>query len=223
MSELPTSEALQRAWDDLREIHTEYLQRHGVKIPDTGQYRRFAKSIWLAVLHYYQNKSVHKDTISDICQRDQPKLGRDQQVRHLKRDGWKLTGARGYHRLDPYQPSPEWVNEMARQRGRIEAETFAEVKQLYGDRCATCGARAGRPDSRYGEDIVILQQGHMEPTKPAIRENIIPQCQFCNRAYRRDYVFDDKGRVRAVADIGPVQRAAPAVKQKIWQWLKDNL
>lgn len=145
MSELPTSEALQRAWDDLREIHTEYLQRHGVKIPDTGQYRRFAKSIWLAVLHYYQNKSVHKDTISDICQRDQPKLGRDQQVRHLKRDGWKLTGARGYHRLDPYQPSPEWVNEMARQRGRIEAETFAEVKQLYGiDALPVARAQAGR-------------------------------------------------------------------------------
>ena len=30
--------------------------------------------------------------------------------------------------------------------------------------------------------------------------------QFCNRAYRRDFTFDEKGRTRAVADIGPAQR-----------------
>lgn len=221
MSELPSREALQQSWEDLREIHTEYLQKYGVKIPDTQHYEKFAKSIWLAVLHHYHNKPVHKDLISDVCQRDSPQLGRDQQVRHLKRDGWKLTGSGGNHQLDPYQPSLEWINESVRREGRLRAKTFNEIKELYGHRCATCGARENRPDSRYGEDMVILQQGHKDPTKPALENNIIPQCQFCNRAYRRDFVFDEKGRVYAIADVGPVQRAALEVKKKILEWLKD--
>ncbi len=222
MSELPSQAELQKAWDDLRDIHTEYLQRHSVKIPNTLQYNQWAKSIWLAVLHFYKNTPVHKDKISEICQRDHPNLGRDQQVRHLKRDGWKLTGSHGFHQLDPYQPSLEWINKSTRREGRLKATTFDEIKNLYGNKCATCGAREGRPDTRYGQDIVTLQQGHLDPSKPAEQDNIIPQCQFCNRAYRRDFVFDDKGRVHAVADIGPVQRAALDVKKKILKWLDNH-
>lgn len=220
MSELPTPEALQAAWEDLRTIHARYLQRHGVKIPNVERYNARAKSIWLAVLHHADGETVHKDIISDICQRDRPSLGRDQQVRHLKRDGWRLAGAGGNHRLDPYQPSLEWMNLHARRTGRLTATTFAELKSAYGNSCATCGAVEGRPDPRYGEDRVVLQQGHMDPSKPADdRSNIIPQCQFCNRAYRGDFVFDEKGRAYALADIGPVERASMAVKRKVYGWL----
>lgn len=222
MSELPSQAELQKAWDDLRDIHTEYLQRHSVKIPNTLQYNQWAKSIWLAVLHFYKNTPVHKDLISEICQRDHPNLGKDQQVRHLKRDGWKLTGSHGFHQLDPYQPSLEWINKSARREGRLRATSFDEIKNLYGSKCATCGAKEGRPDTRYGQDIVTLQQGHLDPSKPTEQDNIIPQCQFCNRAYRRDFVFDEKGRVHAVADIGPVQRATLDVKKKILKWLNNH-
>ena len=38
-----------------------------------------------------KNEEVHKDFISQVCQRDKPDLGQDQQVRHLKRDGWYLA------------------------------------------------------------------------------------------------------------------------------------
>ena len=222
MSDLPTSEDLQSAWDDLRAIHAAHLEQHGVKIPGAEQYNEVAKSIWLAVLHYYSGESVHKDTISDVCQRDLPRLGRDQQVRHLKRDGWTLTGTRGYHQLHPYQHSPEWLTDQARRAGRLNAKTFDDLKMVYDDRCATCGAKEGEPNRRYGEDKVVLQQGHMDPAKPSNDlNNIIPQCQFCNRAYLRDFTFDEKGRVRAVADAGPVERASSEVKKKIFAWLKQ--
>ena len=220
MSDLPSQQALQAAWANLREIHAQYLRRHGVKIPNTDSYDARAKSIWLAVLHEAAGKPVHKNIISDVCQRDKPGLARDQQVRHLKRDGWRLAGEGGLHTLDPYQPSLEWINQRARRAGRLSAKTFAELKGVYGESCATCGAREGRPDPRYGADAVILQQGHMDPSKSADdRRNIIPQCQYCNRAYRGDFVFDVKGRAYALADIGPVQRASTAVKRKLYDWL----
>ena len=84
------------------------------------------------------------------------------------------------------------------------------------------GWRKGSP--RYGEDIVQLQQGHKDPSKSAAdKDNIIPQCQFCNQAYRGDFTFDDKDRVRAVADVGPVQRATEEVQRKIFKWQKNYL
>ena len=217
---LPSREELQRSWEELQDIHTEYLLPHGVKIPASRQYNEQAKSIWLAVLHFYAGQEVDKNTVSDVVLRDRPDLNHDQQVRHLKRDGWSLLG-RGKHRLDPYRPSLEWVNTKNRREGRLRAKSFDDIKSLFGNRCATCGAREGQLDPRYGEDVVQLQQGHMDPAKPSNMSNIIPQCQFCNRAYRSDYVFDEKGRVKAIADIRPVRRASKTVQRSAFEWLKN--
>lgn len=221
---LPTPDELQKSWEDLRNIHVQHLEEHEVKIPNVRRYNERAKSIWLAVLHYYKGKNVHKSFITEICQRDNPTLGPDQQVRHLKRDGWHLTNdGRGHHLLDPYQPSPEWETDKKRRHGRLKAKDFAGIKEAYEHRCATCGTKEGEPSHRYGEDKVKLQQGHKDPSKsPTDINNIIPQCQFCNQAYRGDYVFDEKGRVSAIADLRPVQKATKSVQRKVYEWLKKQ-
>ena len=104
MRDLPSPDELQQAWEDLCDIHAQYLKKHGVRIPKAEKYNEIGRSIWLAVLHYCKNEEIHKDFISQVCQRDKPDLGGDQQVRHLKRAGWHLTSSsRGYHRLDPYK------------------------------------------------------------------------------------------------------------------------
>ena len=223
MLNLPSKVELQRAWEELQDIHEQYLARHAVKLPRANQYNESAKSIWLAVLFLKRGEDVHKNMISVVCQRDKPDLAPDQQVRHLKRDGWRLrSDGRGNHSLDPFQPSLEYLNIKTRREGLLSAESFEDIKRTFGHRCATCGAREGRPDSRYGEDKVELQRGHRDPAKPASDKlNIIPQCQFCNRAYRGDFVFDEKGRAWAVADIGPVQRATLEVQRKVLKFLSD--
>lgn len=223
MKDLPSQDELQQAWEDLCNIHAQYLKEHEVVLPNVKQYNELAKSIWLAVLHYYSGEEVHKRFISQVCQRDKPSLGPDQQVRHLKPDGWYLTGKGGYHRLDPYKPSPELETNKKRRDGRLNAKTFEDLKTVYEMRCATCGTEEGQPNSRYGEDKVVLQQGHMDPSKSATDiDNIIPQCQFCNRAYRDDFVFDEKGRVSAIASVRPVRKAAEAVQRKVFEWLKNK-
>lgn len=218
----PSQKQIVDAFADLKRIHNIHLTQHGVRLPTDGS----NKAIWLGVLWACKDREVHKEEMSAIVQREKGGNPADQQVRHLKRDGWNIVegAVRGAHRLDnPYQPSPDWLNERARRQGQLAATTFDELKRAFGNRCATCGATDGEPDPRYGRTRVQLQQGHRDPALPDTdRENIIPQCQFCNRQYRRDFVFDEKGRVRAVADVGPVSRASSVVQRKILAFLKGK-
>lgn len=221
MKNLPSPRELQNAWESLQKIHAQYLAPHGVKIPQATDYRELGRSIQLAVLYYYEGETVNKNLISEICQRDAPHLAADQQVRHLKRDGWHLTG-RGSHALDPYKVSPEFETDKRRRQGTLNASDFEDLKEVFDYKCASCGAEEGKTNSRYGDDIVELQRGHKDPYKPMTMDNIIPQCQFCNRAYRGDYVFDDKGRVSHIADVRPVRKASKRVQRKVWEWLKNR-
>lgn len=223
MSALPSPAQLQKAWEDLREIHSTHLAVHDVKIPKAGKYSESQKAMWLAMLYFNREREVHKDEMSALARRDMPRLGVDQQVRHLKRDGWLLSGARGRHKLDPFNVSPEFLRQSARKRSSLAAATFDDLKTAFGGRCATCGAREGQPDPCYGGDPVVLQPGHKDPTKAGDeRANIISQCQLCNRSYKDDFTFDDRGRVRAIAGIGPVRRATRDVQRRVYAWLKKK-
>ena len=217
----PGKAELDAAFVDLRRIYRTHLAQHNVKLPDANS----QKALQLSILHRVKGELVHQDTVSRINRQYRPNAATDQQVRHLKRDGWNITGSRGDHALkDPFRPSEEYANERARRQGRLNAETWDEVKRTFGNRCATCGAVDGELDPRYGADRVQMQQGHQDPQKASDDPlNIIPQCQYCNRAYRSDFVFDDKGRVTAVASIRPVRMASLSVQKAIQKFLNDKL
>lgn len=212
---IPGKGALLRAYDEIAAIHKQRLAKRGVKLPPKSS----RKWVWLAMLHYHRGGKVHKDEISDAVQKIFPGSGRDQQARHLKRDGWNVAGDKGFHSLvDASAPSPEFETDKTRRRGRLSASDFDGIKKAFNNCCVTCGAAEGEPNIRYGK----VQQGHQDPDAPAdLQSNIIPQCQFCNRAYRRDFVFDDKGRAKAVADVRPVRQARKHVQKKIWQYLRN--
>ena len=215
----PSPQQLEEAYQKAKRIHKIHLDQHNVHLPKWSTY----KAIHLAMLMYFKGEFVHKDAVSDAVQRQFPKAGRDQQVRHLKRDGWNIeSDGKGNHRInDPFNPSPEYTNLQARRQGRMTASDFDEIVRSFGNRCATCGAINDEPDPRYGgKNKVSLQKGHMDPDKPDDPSNIIPQCQFCNQAYKDDFVFDEKGRVIAVANIGPVKRASRAVQKRIYEFLQ---
>lgn len=211
-AELPTKKELKAAYNEASSIHENHLAAEDVKLPEWGN----AKSYWLAALMHHRPRAVHKDYISRIVQREIPGSGRDQQVRHFKRDGWNIEGRDGYHRLaDPYRVHEGYRVERAKRSKTLSAKDFDDLKKLHGHRCVTCGAREGRPDRRYRDQAVQLQQGHRDPEQPLTLKNTIPQCQFCNRAYRNDFVFDAKGRVRSVASPRPVLRASPGVQEAV--------
>lgn len=218
---LPTDEQLENAWVEVQRVHREHLNKHGVRLPTQASPRW----IWLAMLFHFRPGPVHKNEVSDAVRRAFPAAAPDQQVRHLKREGWNIEGeSPGAHVLaDPFRPSSEFVSQDAHKRKRVAARVFDDLKTAYGHRCATCGATEGEPDPRYGGPPVRLQRGHKDPDGPGDDlRNIIPQCGACNQAYRGDFVFDDKGRVRAVADLRPVKKARARVRRRIRDFLNER-
>ena len=64
---------------------------------------RKCKKLLACYFDFYSPEGVTKDKISNITREHKPNLATDQQVRHLKRDGWNLIDlGQGIHSIpDP--------------------------------------------------------------------------------------------------------------------------
>lgn len=56
----------------------------------------------------------------------------------------------------------------------------------------------------------------MNPNKPLINGNIIPQCQKCNRGDRNRWVYDDKGRVIKIANPCVIKNCDKEIRKAIY-------
>lgn len=215
---------IEKWYKQLKEEYDTNLAQYGVKFPAENS----IKALWLIFLRKNKGVLVHKDTISSFVASVNPKAGKDQQVRHLASDGWYVLnkGDRfpdkkggvpsGYHVLVTTEsPKPTFLFKSLKRAGRIAAKDFKQLKVAYGFRCATCGSQEGKPHLLEPDKKTELQQGHKNPHKPLTLENSIPQCQVCNGVYLDDYIFDDKGRIIAVASEKPVLRADKEIREEI--------
>ncbi len=214
-----TKEQIEKSFKKAVEIHKNHLAIDDVILPPWGK----AKSYWLGILIHFSPNFVSKDDISDMV-REYLNLSGDQQVRHLKRDGWNLEkkGRDKFAIIDPYKAHSGFAREKNRSIKTLMAGDFNALKEIWGHKCATCGAREDEPDVRYGDNIIKLQRGHKDPEKPLTLDNTIPQCENCNRTYKDDFTFDDKGRVRAIASEKPVERASLSVKKRVKKMLSKD-
>lgn len=219
-----SQEEIEQWYTILENEHQNHLNTYGVFLPKRGS----SNALWLVFLRKHIGKLVHKDTISEFVQSVNPTAGKDQQVRHLASKGWyvlnkgdKILGKdevipSGYHVLITTEnPKPNFLWKALKRAGRISAKSFEQLKATYGFRCVTCGSQEDKPHLFEQNQKTRLQQGHMNPHKSLSLENSIPQCQICNQAYQDDFVFNEKGRVVAVASSKPVLRADPEVIKKI--------
>ncbi len=129
----------------------------------------------------------------------------------------------GYHvLLTTDSPKPSFIYKSLKRAGRMGAKSFQDLKAVYDFRCATCGSQEGKPHFLDADKRTQLQQGHMNPLKPLTLTNTIPQCQVCNQVYQDQYVFNEKGRVVAVASVEPVRNADAPIKQRIREYLAGS-
>ncbi len=170
-----------------------------------------AKELQLIFLYKHLNCFVHKDMVSAFVRKFLKNKALDQQVRHLGSQyfwyvlnkGAKVPNSEeivpsGYNYLVSIEmPNPKAVAEALKRTGRLGAKNFGELKMAYGNRCATCGIEEGKKDTR-NEELVVLQQGHMNPRFALTLDNTIPQCQYCNQTYKDYFQFNEHGRVVAV-------------------------
>ena len=96
---------------------------------------------------------------------------------------------------------------------------WEQLKAAYGYRCACCGSKEGEPNFNWPDTITVLQKGHMDPTKALGPGNLIPQCVKCNQPARDFWIFDDKGRVVAVANPQVIDRSSESVQFRIYEQL----
>jgi len=227
-----TQSQLREAFDAVAKDYEAHLKPGGIKLPAEPT----AKWHQLAVLKHFQGEAVHKDDISMLIAKRTGKPASDQQVRHLKtQEGWYVLnrgdvyvddGAEIYNPdgchvlITTTRPHP---NSAPGRRSAVEKGEWDKILKEYGHRCASCGTKLGeyhRFDSSF--KVETLERGHMDPNKPLDAGNIIPQCRWCNRTARGDFVFDLQGRPRAVASVRPVSRADRKVIEKIKKWIQDK-
>jgi len=60
----------------------------------------------------------------------------------------------------------------------------------------------------------------MDPSKPLVEDNVIPQCEKCNRPDRNYWIYDKKGRVVGIANEKVVDRCSKQMRRKIYERLK---
>lgn len=118
-----------------------------------------------------------------------------QDARHLgKQSGWYIEqdGRGNYRLVTTKEPHPSF--HAKKRLNELNTSDFTEMKSAYGNRCATCGEKEGTKH-RFEHGKVILEKGHCDPRLDMSPDNIIPQCQYCNKFYGDKFVFDRMGRV----------------------------
>lgn len=200
---------LELEYKKITEYHKKCLEKYGVKLPSLfnakGMYLKDALVLIKLFEGYPNTKIISKEELTIFVRKFYPDVVDVQQARHLSmQKGWYIeSGTRGdslipkgsYKLITLEKPYPAFCGE----RREGFKGNFESIKKDYGYRCATCGSKEGDEHLFRKGVKVKLQEGHMNPSKPLVEGNIIPQCQICNRPDRNKWIFDKTGRVVSVA------------------------
>jgi hypothetical protein len=225
---------IQTTYAMLAEYHGRYLAQRGVQLPELyradGEFTQTALALVYLAQGYPDTKTVSKSELTEFMRTFHPQVNDVQQARHLAaQQGWYiLSGTRNDDRTLELPPGeyklvsleeayPGFTDQ--RRAEPVGPLDWERIKASYGYRCACCGSKEGEPHLRWPETVTRLQKGHMDPARPLEPGNIIPQCQSCNQTGRNFWIYDDKGRVVALANPTVVDRCPEAVQRKIYERL----
>jgi hypothetical protein len=240
-----SDEEIETIYNEVIKPHWErHLRDRGVTLPrlrkPDGQFTKDALVLVYLAYGYPETRWVTKSELTEFIRRFYPKTPDVQAGRHLgMQSGFfivstrrgnatvpkELKGVGAYRLVSLEQPHPSWRPK----RQRVEELNFEELKRRYDYRCATCGSKEGEENWRYPGVVTKLQVGHMNPHKPLTPDNVIPQCDQCNRADRGKWVYDDRGRVVGVAEaqvvIQSVQKGylTEDDQRRLYEFLREKL
>jgi len=229
-----TKEQIMQQYELIKDYHSKFLEKVGVKLPklydaDNNFTNNALVLVYLSI-GYPKTRVISKMELTYFIREFYPDTADVQQARHLgAQDGWWIVAggrdnivlkvARGSYQLYSLeQPYPDF------KKGHRKADTgnWEALKANYGYRCVTCGSKIGEPHFHWSGTKTKLQKAHLDPNKPLVSGNIIPQCQKCNRADRNRWVYDEKGRVIKLADANFVKNFDKEVREKIFRILKNE-
>jgi hypothetical protein len=223
--------SIESIYKTLFEFHKKYLKSFGVKLPKLydlqGNFTKDALVLVYLAYNYPKTRKVSKKELTKFIRSYYPDTTDVQQARHLGAQAgwWIVAGGRdnivlriergSYQLYTLEQPYPGF------KKGHRISETadWKKIKEVYNFRCATCGSQENKPHFHWPATKTTLQKSHMNPNKPLVNGNIIPQCQKCNRADRNRWIYDEKGRVIKLADANFVKNFDKNVREVIYRIL----
>jgi len=218
-------------YDEIAEQHKKHLAIHGVKLPKlmTGEFFSL-KALTLICLYLNLGEPVTKADVTEFCLINGAKRTNDLQPRHLAtQDGWNILLKRNsdigtetwppssYGLLNITTPKPGFRS--SRRKGTLDEDSWTELLREFNNCCATCGSEAGKPNRHDPNSITKLEKGHCDPDLPLNLENCIPQCQKCNRDLGSEWVWDQRGKPRAINDPGVIRRSSESVRRQVLEIL----
>lgn len=227
-SRILNKKSIESIYKMICEFHENYLKQFDVKLPklydSQGNFTKDALVLVYLTYNYPNTRKVSKEELTKFIRSYYPDTNDVQQARHLGAQAgwWIVAGGRdnivldiergSYQLYTLEQPYPSF------KKGHRIAETdnWEKIKEKYNYRCATCGSQEGRPHFHWPATKTVLQISHMDPNKPLVAGNIIPQCQKCNRGDRNRWVYDDKGRVIKLANPQVIKMCDREVREKVY-------
>ena len=226
-----TDEKINETYRIISKYHEQHLKQYGVKLPRLEGPEGFTKNA--LVLGYlaegYPNtQTVTKRQLTGFVRQHYPDTNDVQQGRHLARNGFYIAaGGRDnreveleigeYKLVTLEQPYPGFAPHQV-----SEDADWDTIKDAYDHRCATCGSKESERSFHYPNTITRLQRGHKDPNKSLEPENIIPQCEKCNRPDRNNWVYDENGRVIKVANGRVITRSDYEVRLEAYAVLYEE-
>ena len=205
------------------------LKRLGVKLPRLKQGGNFTKSALILIYLYKKIKQpVSKKELTSFIRSFYDNTNDVQQGRHLanvsgffiisgtRKDvcyrGHELKSGQ-YMLINLKETFPNFRKE--KRENNLSEKNWEGLKKHYNFQCVTCGSKEGERNIHYPSSITHLQKGHMNPSKSLSLNNIIPQCEKCNRADRNFFIYNKKGRIIALASPKFVLRGSEKLQKQI--------
>lgn len=182
---------LDELYIDLHEIWCKNLKQYGVKLP--GKNGKMCCA--LVFLYKNINNYVHIDDIKKHVGLFHILTGTDPlQVRHLStQNGWYII-KRGQYEFclkSVVKPIDGFIKD--KRKTIITSADWNNMLEEYNYMCVNCGNKENEPLRFNKGRITKLQKGHMDPRKDLTLDNCIPQCGFCNQAYKDKAIFNKHG------------------------------
>lgn len=233
-SSILNKKSIENIYKTLQDFHRKYLKQCGVKLPKLYDSKhKFTKDALVLVYlayDYPKTRKVSKGELTRFIRSYYPDTNDMQQARHLSAQSgwWIVSGGRdnivlniergSYQLYTLEQPYPAF------KKGHRITDTgnWQKLKEKYNFRCATCSSQENKPHLHWPATKTILQKAHMNPSKPLVSGNIIPQCQKCNRGDRNRWIYDDKGRVIKLANAQVIKSCDKEVRKNVYRILYDE-
>lgn len=228
-------EELDEQYNILKEYHKKHLEEKGVSLPPLTRKGKYVKDALILIalsLNYPETNKQSKSELTEFVNYYfDDKISDMQQARHLgAQKGWFIQSGmrdnnkelkRGEYKLTTLEkPYPRFKNQ--HRSSSVDNPSWEEIKKKYKYHCATCGSKEGEPHLHWPETRTALQKGHMDPHKELSEGNIIPQCQICNQGDRDRWVYDDKGRVIALANHKTILSSSEHVQKEAYKLLEEK-